>query len=628
MVKMFIHYLFAVVSFTSVYGVTLVQQPNNIICFPERDFCNFENFLSNTGKPLLVEVNRSGKIIGSAVGVVSGDVVAFEVNHPGGVCWGDGTTLKVTPDIKPGDVVTIRDGALVLGGMTIQNGYISSYNLVGNTLKITGFIASTVIATNIEVRIVNTLLLGTTVQKRQVNAVPGPLVQQTGYQSGIVITGTTFVATFIFSTQKAATIAGSGEGYSVSLWQKTTFNEGRQGLTISEYGEVGGPFGAGCPSGPQDIGSPIVNAIAVSGNLVKWSPGKDVVGAPATSGFSINIIRGNKIYGYRVAGTINQLIFDLVPFAGGDIIELRSMTGVKMSESVLMTYQPQSMIPTVSSLPVNNVVTDVETDLVVLNSNTGQIVYTLDGSAVLGVNNKISSKAILYYKPISITKAITLRAVSFDRAGNFSTVLVGKFRPPTVLPKAITVAPKVVAVNGGITVSWVKPNDPNINAFAVETFTSAGVKVGVTRIVTATSIIIRGLTVGTYYRFSVMTRSTGGLSAASPKSVSIVFPSPTDRVSITDARWVANKQFRITGTGSVASAIITLYSTKADGTIGTVIFNRGTTTPISAPITCITGSCTFTMDIRDAAVPLTNPGRVFIKSSRGGVDGPIVVASK
>jgi hypothetical protein len=177
---MFIHYLFAA-SFASVHGAALIQQPNNIICFPERDFCNFENFLDYTGKSLLVEVNRSGKVIGSAVGVVSGDVVAFEVNHPGGICWGDGTTLKITPDIQPGDEVTVKSGALILGGMTIQNGYISNYNLVGNTLRITGFVASTVITNNIEVRIVNTLLLGTSVQKRQVNAVPGPLTQETGY---------------------------------------------------------------------------------------------------------------------------------------------------------------------------------------------------------------------------------------------------------------------------------------------------------------------------------------------------------------------------------------------------------------------------------------------------------------
>ena len=86
---MFIRYL--LLAFT-ISGAPLIQQPNNIICFPERDFCNFENFLDNTGKSLLVEVNRQGKVIGSAVGVVSGDIVAFEVNHPG---WSRWTLLAV-----------------------------------------------------------------------------------------------------------------------------------------------------------------------------------------------------------------------------------------------------------------------------------------------------------------------------------------------------------------------------------------------------------------------------------------------------------------------------------------------------------------------------------------------------
>ena len=617
---MFIYYLFMLFT-VSVHGI--VKQPNNIICFPERDFCNFENFIDYTGKSLLVEVKRDGKVIGSAIGVVSGDIVAFEVNHPGGICWGEGTTLKITPDIKAGDVVTVKSGALLLGDATIQNGYISGYNLIGNTLTITGFIDSTVIKENVEVRIVNKLLLGTTVQKQQVNAVFGPLTQERGYKSGIVITGTTFTATFVFDSVQAATIAGSGEGLSIRLWQKTELNGARQGLTISEYGEVGGPFGSLCPAGPQNIGSPDVNSIAVSGNLIKWSPGQDIIGSPATTGFSINVIRGNAIYGYRVENTVNQLIFDLLPFVGGDIIEIRSMVGLKMSESFVMTFQPQSVIPTISSLPINNALTQVQTDSVILSSNSGQIVYTLDGSSVLDVNKKISSKAILYYRPISVTKAITLKAISFDRSGKFSTVLVGKYKPLIVLPDAITVAPKVVAVNGGITVSWVKPNDPSINAFGIETFTSAGVKIGVTRFLTATSIIIKGLVPGTSYRFSVMSRSTSGLSVASPKSVSIVFPSPTDRVIITSARWVANKNFRITGTGSVA-ATVTVYSTNADGSIGPVIFLRGTTTAISGPVTCI-GSCTFTIDIRNAAVPLSNPGRVFIKSSRGSVDGPFTI---
>lgn len=611
---------------TFVFGAVILP-PNNIICFLERDFCAFENFIDNTGKTLLVEVNRNGAIVGSATGVVSGDIVAFEVNHPGGLCWGDGTNLKVTPDIQAGDLVTIKSGALLLGDMTISNGYITSYGLLGTTLTITGFVASTVVASNIEVRIVNPLLLGTTVAKRQVNAAFGPLTQNVGFSSGLEVVGTTFTATFIFNSQVAADIAGSGEDMSLRMWQETAPNGARQGLTISEYGQVGGPWSSLCPAGPQNIESPIVHEIAVSANLIKWSPGQDIIGAPATTDFSINVLRGNQVYGYRTPKTNNQVTFDLTPLAAGDIIELRSMIGTKMSNSFTVTYQPQDVIPTITSLPTNDAVTEVQTELVILESNTNQIVYTLDGSAVLDDNNKISPTAILYYKPIHVTGPFTLRAISFDRSGKFSSELTGKFAPPVaILPQAITVAPTIVVENGGVTLSWTKPDDPSISSFGIEIFTQDGVKVGITRIVTATSLIIKDLVSDTSYQFSIMTQNTGGFSAPSPKTPVILFPLPTDIITITSARYIANRQFRITGTGVVA-ATATLYSANADGTIGSIIFNRGTIRPISAPIVCVgTTSCTFTMDVRNNAVPLIRPTRIYVKSSRGGVSGPFVVA--
>jgi hypothetical protein len=556
---------------------------------------------------------------------VSGNIVAFEINHPGGRCWGDGTTLKVTPDIQPGDLVTVKSGALLLGDMTISDGHITSYSLSGTTLTITGFVASTVVPGNIEVRIVNPLLLGTTVAKRQVNAVPGPVIPNVGYSSGLEIIGTTFTATFTFDNQEAADIAGSGEGYAVSLWQETAPNGARQALTISEYGQVGGPFSNLCPAGPQNLGSPIAHAVAVSNNIIKWAPGQDLIGAPTTTGFSVNVLRGNQVYGYRTAKTDTQVAFDLTPLTGGDVIEIRSMIGTKMSDAFVVTYQPQDIIPTIASLPASDNVIETQTELVILESNTNQIVYTLDGSAVLDANNNISPTAILYHTPIHITQALTLRAISFDRSGKFSAELVGKFSPPAIiLPQALTVSPSAVAENGGITLSWTKPNDPSINSFGVEIFLANGAKVGVTRVVVGTQLIIKDLIPGTSYQFSVMTQNTGGFSAPSPKTAAIVFPQPTDIITITSAKYTSNKQFRITGTGNVA-ATATLYSTSADGTIGTVIFNRGTTTPISAPIVCAGGTCTFTMDVRNGAVPLTNPGRIYVKSSRGGVSGPFVV---
>ena len=626
--------LFQIFLFCNTVFSALIRSPNNIICFPERDFCVFENFIDNAGKSLLVEVNRNGAVVGSTSGVVSGNIVAFEINHPGELCWGDGSSLKVTPDIRGGDLITIKSGALLLGDMTISNGYITSYSLTSTTFVITGFVDSNVAPGNVEVRIVNPLLLDTPVQKRQVNAATGPLTPNVGFSSGLEIIGTTFKATFVFNNQQAADIAGSGEGMSLRMWQETEPNGARQGLTISEYGEIGGPWSTLCPQGPQNIGSPVVHAVAAFGNLIKWYPGQDIISAPETTGFSINVLRGNQVYGYRVPKTDTQVTFELTPLTTGDIIEVRSMIGTQMSDAFSIIYQPQDIIPTIVSLPTNNDVTEVQTELVILQSGTftedfdkrqgtNQIVYTLDGSAVLDANNKFSPSAILYYTPIHITSSITLRAVSFDNTGKFSPELTGKFAPPTAILPQMVVAPTTVVENGIVTISWTKPNDPTINAFGVEIFTLDGTKVGITRIVSATFITIDDLLPGTSYQFSVMSQSVAGSSEPSPKTPILVFPQPTDIITILTARYTTNKRFRITGTGNVA-ATVTLYSANEDKSIRSVIFNRGTTVPISAQVIC-TETCTFTIDVRNGNVPLVRPSNIYIRSSRGGVSGPFTV---
>jgi len=75
--------------------------PDNLLVFPNRDFVSVLGYADHAGETATVTVDRPGVgIVGSATGVVSGGDVAFEVNHPGGVCWGNGTALKVTPDIN------------------------------------------------------------------------------------------------------------------------------------------------------------------------------------------------------------------------------------------------------------------------------------------------------------------------------------------------------------------------------------------------------------------------------------------------------------------------------------------------------------------------------------------------
>ncbi len=80
--------------------------PDNVVVFPDRDFVTIEGYQDHIGETATVTVTRGTQVVGRPSGtVVEGDV-AFEINHPGGYCWGAGTGLNVTPDIQAGDKVT------------------------------------------------------------------------------------------------------------------------------------------------------------------------------------------------------------------------------------------------------------------------------------------------------------------------------------------------------------------------------------------------------------------------------------------------------------------------------------------------------------------------------------------
>lgn len=597
----------------------VIEPPNNIVCFPERDFCTIEGFVNLVGQILTVDVTRDGKTVGSANGKVSGDpALAFEINHPGGLCWGEGTTLKVTPDIIPGDLVTIKSGSLPLGDMVISNGYVTGSSITDKTVSLFGFLDTNVIKENIEVRIVNPLLLDTAVQKRQVGAVFGPVVREPGYSSSVQIDGTKFTATFTFDTQQAADIAASGEGYRILMWMKTGLNGFRQGLTISEFGEIGGPYSTICPNSPNNVAIPIPLGMGISDKLIKWHPSEHIVSTSEITGFSVNLLKGNVIYGYRIAKTINQVDFDLIPFANGDKVEIRSMVNDKMSDPLIFTYEQQDIIPTINYIPAQNTEI-VETELVILSSNTGQIAYTLDESPVV-INNKLSDKSILYTKPIHITNTVTITSVAFDRSGKFSEVTVGKFTKPAILKPLPVSDVTVVSQNGGIIIRWTKPNDASISGFKVEIYKD-NVPYGTARIVTNTELTIKDLTPGVFYQFSVYSINEGGNSDPSILTNSIEFPNPTDIIIITTSIW-KRTDFRVIGTSTEPNIVITLHYTNADNTIGEPILNAITRSPITGTTNSIpnwSGAYDFNIRVRGTNVPRTNPGRISIKSNKGGL---------
>ena len=100
--------------------------PDNIVVFPNRDFVTVEGFTAAAGQSVTVEIRRGGVVIGSATGtgattaqLAAGDPL-IEVNHPGGICWGAGGGLQVTPDIRARDVVVVT-AAGVTRDTTVQD---------------------------------------------------------------------------------------------------------------------------------------------------------------------------------------------------------------------------------------------------------------------------------------------------------------------------------------------------------------------------------------------------------------------------------------------------------------------------------------------------------------------------
>ena len=155
----------------------LPQFPNNLVVFPNRDFVTIEGFSEYVGQSGTVEVTRPGVgVVGSAIGEVSGGDVAFEINHPGGYCWGAGTDLKVTPDIKAGDVVSFTVGGDRFATTTLDVAADDAIQHGTKTVVVTGRIGDGVITDNMEQRIIEPALVDTSIGGAMSAPLPGPMV--------------------------------------------------------------------------------------------------------------------------------------------------------------------------------------------------------------------------------------------------------------------------------------------------------------------------------------------------------------------------------------------------------------------------------------------------------------------
>lgn len=413
--------------------------PDNLLVFPNRDFVTIEGYQSHKGEVATIEVTRAGKIVGSAQGTVSGDDVAFEVNHPGGVCWGAGTGVNVTPDIVPGDVVTLKFGGTDFGDTTVQSaGFADDPSSVpaptmslasspggqpDDTLIVEGTIDPADNApdpANVEQRIVNPDGFRTSLGKRDIRAVPGPLTASpkagTGtYSSKLDVVGDKFTATYVFSEPATAQAAKDGGGQRLLSWQLADAAANRQGVTIAEAGELGGPGLGGCPAGPAQAGAPAAGSASVIRSTdklsakVTWTPATAQPGATAVSGYSIEAIPTAAAANGEKAGVLvrtpasatTTTVSGLTAAVAYDF-EIRSLAGTAMSPPFTVSavagtptgpLPPAGPAKTVAVTPTGGVdrAGAAAATSVTATAPTGyQVFYTDDGSLV--VDDTVTAK--------------------------------------------------------------------------------------------------------------------------------------------------------------------------------------------------------------------------------------------
>jgi Chitobiase/beta-hexosaminidase C-terminal domain/Fibronectin type III domain len=617
--------------------------PDNIVVFPDRDFISVEGYQNHVGETALVELTRAGKVIGSAKGVVEAGDVAFEINHPGGYCWGNGTDLQVTPDIRPGDKATISFNGIEAGDTTVSSAMVTGDATVdGNTLTVKGTIGPDVNPAQIEQRIINADLVDTEIGRRDIRAVPGPLTPapKGGYSSALAVDAAgTFTATYIFDNPDTAAIAAASDlGERAMSWQVEDADGNRQGLTIAEYGELGGPGMGGCPAGPGDQAAPapgtasVVRSTDKTSVSVTWEKATPVPGAADVTGYSVEAIQqtpsatGERIQlGKRTGAAATHVNIDGLTANQGYDVEVRALTGAKMSEAFTVqvpTVQGAAdrTPPVLTATPGSKTTVNV-TSSVTLSSEAGaDIYYTINGTAVVKAGLP-SDTALHYTGPIAISQAVTLNAVAFDRAGNAGT-FTAQYKPPadtSPVPSPIT---NITGTAGqqSVTLSWAS-TETGVTGFAVQTFLD-GVKSGALIETPNKTLTINNLVAGGNYTFTVQARNAAGLSDPSTPYGPLVPTKITDRVTITSARWKSG-DFRVVGTGSQVGAFVTIYGQTA----GKIDHEKkyGTQQVVAAAAPATGGDYDFRL--RNGAAPASNPGNIYVESDGGGVAGPFAVSN-
>ncbi|MBA2961979.1 MULTISPECIES: hypothetical protein [Ramlibacter] len=234
-------------------------QPALVTVFPERDFVSIEGFPAGTELQVVVRRGTATAplVVGTARGVVPAGGI-FEVNHPGGVCWSG-----QTPDIVAGDwidVFSIVSLTFSAGQkqQVIDTRVTKSATISSNTVQVVGRSVDprtgrALALTLMEQRIINPAFVDTRIGRRDIRAdTAGGRLGNVPNSRGLLVStgsggGTEWRATYsgLNATEMALAVAGQNRAMA---WFSTNAAGDRFGVTISEFGEVGGPGFGGCPA--------------------------------------------------------------------------------------------------------------------------------------------------------------------------------------------------------------------------------------------------------------------------------------------------------------------------------------------------------------------------------------------
>ncbi|MBG6183895.1 hypothetical protein IWX65_001863 [Arthrobacter sp. CAN_A214] len=539
---------FAVVCTSSIFAIPSASAavptfPDNLVVFPDRDFITIEGYQDRVGQTATIEVSREGAgVVGSASSVVGAGDVAFEINHPGGVCWGAGTGLNVTPDIKAGDVVSIKFDGAVVADTRVQDANVTGSPVIsgdGTIMTIKGHIAEVVNEAQFEQRVIEPALKETDVGRRDVRALPGPVTSDDSgaYTSGVVFEGNTFTATYDFTSPETAQVAAAG-GARAMAWEQADVDGNRQGLTIAEFGEVGGPGMGGCPNGPLQSGPPAPTDLAAApvgtnGDLkVTWTPAQAIPGTPAITGYRVTAVAntitaneqieiGKRISGQGATGTT---ITGLNPDETYEVYVVAVSSVGETFPAARIIPASDAEAPTVSATPGDGATSPTAQE-VTLTSNepAADIYYTTDGS------DPITSGGVgagtLYTGPIAIGATTTITYAAIDPSGNVSNNMTATYTITNdPLPAAPTFTGAPVAGKGTASLAWTAPDAGaaglSITSYTVQAYTADGTAFGAPKTVAGdvTTLVYDGLTGDTVYQFTVRASNTNGTGPASAKS--------------------------------------------------------------------------------------------------------------